>query len=229
MDFDIIGNPDYGFLRVDLDPDETFYGESGAMSYMSTGAQVKARMFGGLLKSIFRKAVAGESLMVGEYRYSGGGHSEAGSYQGGRVALSPRRPGSIVHERLDDSTINLTRGTFLACSADVDLSTKFAGLRGFFSGEGAFFMRASGRGDLFFTSYGAIVEREVSGALTVDTGHLVAWDEGLSYSIGGMGGLKSTLFSGEGLTMRFSGHGRIWLQTRTVGATAGWVTPYLMG
>ena len=66
------------------------------------------------------------------------------------------------------------------------------------------------------------------GELVVDTGHVVAWEPSLSYTIGGMGGLKQTLFSGEGLVMRFSGHGRIYLQTRQMPALAGWLTPYLL-
>ena len=65
-------------------------------------------------------------------------------------------------------------------------------------------------------------------ALVVDTGHVVAWESTLDYSIGGMGGLKQTLFSGEGLVMNFTGRGRIWLQTRTLGQTAGWLVPYLL-
>ena len=73
----------------------------------------------------------------------------------------------------------------------------------------------------------AIVERDLDGELTVDTGHVVAWEPSLDYSIEGMGGLKQTFFSGEGLVMRFAGAGKIWLQTRTLGETAGWITPYL--
>ena len=56
---------------------------------------------------------------------------------------------------------------------------------------------------------------------------MVAWEPGLDYSIRGMGGLKSTLLSGEGLVMRFSGRGRLYLQTRTVSGIASWLTPFL--
>ena len=95
-----------------------------------------------------------------------------------------------------------------------------------FSGEGLFFIECSGRGELFFNSYGAIIEREVDGALLVDTGHVVAWEPGLRYSIRGVGGLKSTLLSGEGLVMNFSGSGKVYLQTRTMGGLASWLTPF---
>ena len=218
MEFDIRGNPDYGILRVELEPGETFYGESGALSYASGGIKVRARTLGGVFKAVFRKMLAGESLLVGEYS----------TETGGFASLSPTTPGAVLRRTLQGEQFFLTRGTFLGCTEGVVLKTKFAGLRGLFSGEGAFLIRAEGEGDVFFNSYGAVVEREVEGGLVVDTGHVVAWEESLSYTIGGAGGIKSTLFSGEGLTMRFNGRGRIWLQTRTLPAFSSWITPHLM-
>jgi uncharacterized protein (AIM24 family) len=41
-----------------------------------------------------------------------------------------------------------------------------------------------------------------------------------------MGGIKSTLLSGEGLVMKFSGTGTIYLQTRTMPGLASWLTPF---
>ena len=121
----------------------------------------------------------------------------------------------------------MTAGAFLAASKDVILKTRFGGFRAFFSGEGAFFIECSGLGVLLFNAYGAVVEREIDGEFTVDTGHVVAWETSLDYKIGTLGGFKATLFSGEGLVMRFSGRGKIWLQTRHLGAMANWLTPYL--
>ena len=66
----------------------------------------------------------------------------------------------------------------------------------------------------------------MQGEFVVDTGHVVAWEPSLSYTIGGMGGIKQTLFSGEGLVMRFTGQGKIFLQTRHLPALAGWLTPF---
>jgi uncharacterized protein (TIGR00266 family) len=134
----------------------------------------------------------------------------------------------VAHRQLDGDRLVLTGGAFLACTEDVELRTRFGGLKSFFSGEGAFLLDAGGRGDLFFNTYGALVEEVIDGELTVDTGHVVAWEPSLDYSIGGMGGLKQTLFSGEGLVMAFRGRGRVWLQTRTLGQTAGWLVPYLL-
>jgi uncharacterized protein (TIGR00266 family) len=114
----------------------------------------------------------------------------------------------------------------MACTPGVELSTKFGGLRAVFSGEGLFLMQCSGRGELFFNAYGSIIEKKIDGSFIVDTSHVVAWEPSLSYSIQGMGGIKSTLLSGEGLVMKFSGTGTIYLQTRTMPGLASWLTPF---
>ena len=71
-----------------------------------------------------------------------------------------------------------------------------------------------------------MVEKDVEGTITVDTGHIVAWDPSLSYTVTGMGGLKQTLFSGEGLVVKFSGRGKLYLQTRTIRESASWLSPF---
>ena len=216
MEFEIEGNPDYGQLSVQLGPDEKFIAEGGAMAWMSDGMQVKARLIGGLLKAVVRKLVAGESLFAGEYRHP----------TGGGVTFSPNRPGTVLQRTLSGESFILTAGSFMACTPDVKLSTRFGGLRGMFSGEGAFFIECSGNGELFFNSFGAILEKDVEGSLIVDTGNVVAWEPTLSYSIKGVGGLKSTLLSGEGLVMSFTGSGKIYLQTRTMDGLSGWLAPF---
>jgi uncharacterized protein (TIGR00266 family) len=178
--------------------------------------EVKARLMGGFLRALIRKVTGGESLFVGEYSHP----------FGGEVTFSPSAPGTISHRFLAGDSLLLTGGSFMACSPGVSLRTMFGGLRSMFSGEGMFLVECSGFGDLFFNTYGAMIEKEVDGSFTVDTGHVVAWEPSLEYTIRSMGGLKSTLLSGEGLAMRFSGTGKIYLQTRTMESLAGWLTPF---
>ncbi len=217
MNFHIDGNPDYGQLRVQIGPGETFLAEGGSMAWMNTGMRVRARLLGGLLRAAIRKLTGGESLFVGEYTTD----------RGGEVVFSPSRPGMIVRRSMKGGTITLTAGSFMACTPGVKLRTTFGGLRSLFSGEGLFFMECSGVGELFFNSFGSIIEKDVAGSFIVDTSHVVAWEPGLSYSIRGMGSLKSTLLSGEGLVMEFSGRGKLYLQPRTVSGIASWLTPFM--
>lgn len=219
MKFDISGNPNYGDLTVALAAGESFWSEGGAMSRMSSHMELKTRLVSGFLSSVIRKLVGGESLFISEYT----------APQMAFVALSPSCPGCILHRQMNNDSIYLTAGSFLACTPGMDLSTKFGGLRAFFSGEGGFLINVSGTGDLFFNSFGGVIEKDVDGELVVDTGHVVAFEPSLSYTIGGMGGIKQTLFSGEGLVMRFRGRGKLYLQTRQLPALAGWLSKYLVG
>ncbi|MFT4538624.1 MAG: hypothetical protein ACI841_000562 [Planctomycetota bacterium] len=219
MKFHIAGNPDYGEVQFELAPGESVNVESGAMSRMSHLLELKTHLMGGILPALARKVFGGESFFLG--RYSGP--------SGGELAIAPALPGTVVQQTIDAKGLLLTAGSFLAATEGVTIKTRFAGMRSLLSREGAFLLDCRGQGDLFFNAYGAIVEHEINGELIVDTGHVVAWEPSLDYKIGGMGGLKQTLFSGEGLVMRFQGQGKLWLQTRTLGSTAGWITPYLLG
>lgn len=216
MKWNIKGNPDFGQLDVVLGPGEKFVSESGSMAYMSSGMKLKSKLIGGLGSALIRKIVGGESLFAGEYSHPSGGN----------VTFSPNRPGTIVNRTLANEGFVMTAGSYMASSPGIKLRTRFGGIQALFSGKGAFVIEASGSGELFFNSYGAIVEKRVSGEFTVDTGHAVAWEPGLNYSVQTVGGLKSTLFSGEGLVMRFSGEGTVYVQTRTLGGLSHWLTPF---
>ncbi len=216
MKFDISGNPAYGDLTIALAAGESCWSEGGAMSRMSSHIELKTRLVGGLMKSVIRRIVGGESLFISEYT------APHMAY----VSLTPACPGSVLHREMKGDHFLLTAGSFLACTPGMNLGTRFGGLRAFFSGEGGFLIDVSGHGDLFFNAYGGVVEKDIQGEFVVDTGHVVGWEPSLSYTIGGMGGLKQTLFSGEGLVMRFTGQGKLYLQTRHLRALAGWLRPY---
>ncbi len=218
MKFDISGNPSYGDLTIALAAGESVWSEGGAMSRMSSHLELKTKLVGGLLKSVVRRLVGGESLFISEYT------APRMAY----VCLTPACPGCVLHREMTGDRFFLTAGSFLACTPGMNLEPRFGGLRAFFSGEGGFLIEVSGQGDLFYNAYGGVVEKEIKGEFVVDTGHVVAWEPTLSYTIGGMGGIKQTLFSGEGLVMRFTGHGKIILQTRHLPALAGWLRPYCM-
>lgn len=217
MQIDVQGNPDFGNLQVKLAAGERILAESGAMSCMSPNLKVQSRLMGGFISSSFRKMFGGESLFVAEYTAEGDGF----------VNLSPSVPGTIVQRKMDGYALNLSAGAFLACTPGVDVKTRFRGLGALITGQESFYLQCGGAGDLFFNAYGGVIEKEVSGTLVVDTGHVVGWEPSLDIAVGGMGGVKATLFSGEGLVMNFSGQGKIYLQTRFLSGLAGWLTNYL--
>ena len=190
MDHRIIGNPDRGNVTFTLAAGEKVIVEAGSMSFMTAGMSATPRLVGGVVSAIGRKVLGGESLFLTEYS----------TETAGALAIAPAYPGTVLCHDLGGAggDILLAAGAFLACGPDVRLTTEYGGGRSWFSGTGPFILRASGSGPLFSSGYGAVVERVVDGAFTVDTGHLVAWEPSLEYRIRGMGSVKKTLFSGEG-------------------------------
>ena len=116
-------------------------------------------------------------------------------------------------------------GSYLGSAGALDLDTQYQGLRGILTGEGVFFLRVSGTGHLLVNAFGRITELDVEDEMVVDTGHVVAFEEGLEYSLGKAGGSwVSSFTAGEGLVLHFRGRGKILVQShnpRGFGLTIG--------
>ena len=209
LKFKIEGRPDYAFATVQLPANKTLKVEASAMATMDTNINMKTKMRGGL-----GRLISGESIFINEFTAEGAP---------GEIGIAPGTPGDMGHLYLDDNCVFLQNSAFVAADMDVNIETKWQGLtKGFFSGESFFLIRCSGKGDLWFNTYGAIHEIDVSGEYVVDTGNIVAFTDGLEYKITKVGGYKSLFFSGEGFVCRFSGQGKVWLQTRGVQAFVSW-------
>lgn len=213
LKFSVQGQPDYAFLTVEIPANQTLKVEASAMATMDTNLVMKTRLRGGL-----SRFVTGESIFINEFTAQGGP---------GEIGIAPGAPGDLRHVYLGDQTIYLQNSAYVASTSGVAVESKWQGLvKGFFSGESLFLIRCQGQGDLWFSSYGGIIEIDVSGEYVVDTGNIVAFTDGLSYNVSKVGGYKSLFFSGEGFVCRFSGQGRVWIQTRKVGPLASWVWPF---
>ena len=144
MEFEIKGNPDFGEAVAQLESGDSFHAASGAMNWHRGPVSFRARLMGGLGKSLVRKVFGGTSMFVNEYQASG--PSE--------VAFSHSVAGTLVHIPVTSEGMLISGGAFTACTQGVDLRTRFGGLKAFFSGKGAFFIEASGSGEVFFGAYG---------------------------------------------------------------------------
>ena len=205
--------PDFGFLTVDIPQGETLKVEASAMAGMDTTLKMKTKMRGG-----FGRLFTGESIFINEFT------AEHGP---GEIQIAPGPPGDIEHVYLDNETIYLQNSAFVASAMSIEVESKWQGFtKGFFSGENLFLIRCSGQGDLWFNTYGAMIQIDVDGEYVVDTGHIVAFTEGLDYRVTKVGGYKSLFLSGEGFVCRFSGRGKIWIQTRQVSSFTNWVYPF---
>jgi uncharacterized protein (TIGR00266 family) len=183
--------------------------EAGAMTFMTEGIEMDARMDGGLLGGLRRKFLAGESLFLTFFR---------SSTPGARVAFSGPHPGKIIRMPLQNSAILCQRDSFLCAAGNVDINVEFTKRlgAGFFGGEGFILQRLEGNGEVFIHSGGTIIPMELRAdeKLRVDTGCLVAFDPTVTYDIEFVGGIKTALFAGEGLFFAsMPGPGRVWVQT----------------
>lgn len=219
MRHDIVQKPDFGMVRIEFEaPGEEVVAESGAMVARSTGVQMKTSMRGGLLSAAKRSLLGGESLFLNRFRSSAAGET---------LYLSAAPEGDVVHHRLDGGrTLFVQSGSYLAGGPGIEIDTKWQGLRGFFSGEGLFLLKIGGSGDLFLSSYGGIHQVDVSRGYVCDTGHVVAFTEGLDYRVRPVSGLKGLFFSGEGLVCEFRGDGQLWVQTRNPSSLAMFLHPF---
>jgi uncharacterized protein (TIGR00266 family) len=213
--------PDFSLLMVYLEQGQQIFAEPSAMASMSPNLTLKAGLKGGAMKSLGRM-FGGESMIVNTFT------AERGP---GEVIFAPGHLGDTQHYRLSGGSLMLQRGAFMAHGPGVEVTGKWQGAKGFFSGEGLVLLKASGAGDLFFNSYGAIVEIDVRGDYFVDTGYIVAFEDTLQYSIQFLpglrgGGFKRIFFSGEGLVARFQGQGKLWIQTRFVSPYLSWINAF---
>lgn len=212
--------PAYALAIVSLDPGEGLRVDSGAMVSMSTDLQIETKAQGGIMASLGRSLLGGESFFQNTYR--------AGP-RGGEITLAPPLPGDVSTIEMGGETLLLQSGAYLASAETITLDTKWTGARTFFASEGAIMLRASGSGTLIFASYGAIHTRDLQAGerYRVDTGHLVAFSDGMGFSVQRVGGMKSTLFSGEGLVVELTGPGRLLMQTRSEGSFLAWLLPHI--
>ena len=219
MEYEIFHRPSYAMLNMQLTDGENVSAEAGAMVSMSSGIEIETSMRGGLMGGLRRKFLGGESFFINTFSAA----------RNGEVNFAPSLPGDIYAVELNDEVIFAQSGSFIASTAGVEVDTSWGGAKTFFSGEGLFLLKISGSGTVFLSSYGAIHEivLEAGQSYTVDTGHMVSFAEGVGYSVKRVGGMKSTLFSGEGLVVDLTGPGKVTIQSRSTDAFLAWLIPHL--
>jgi len=183
--------------------------EAGAMMFMTDSIEMDAKMEGGFLGGLKRKFLAGESFFITHFRAIG---------VAGKVAFAGPYPGKIIALDLSNQQLLCQKDSFLCAIGDLDLEIAFTRKigAGFFGGEGFILQKMEGRGDLFIHCGGTIVPFDLKAGerLRVDTGCLAALDATVDYDIARVGGIKTSLFGGEGLFFAvLTGPGRVWLQT----------------
>lgn len=209
MEIKIADQGAFSWASVTLQPSENFVSEAGAFFRGSPNVDVSVTTHskgkGGLLRGL-KRMIASESFFLSSYTPTGGP---------GEIGLAPVHQGEVaLIDCVPGTDWICAGGSYLGSSGDLQLDTQFQGFRGMFSGESLSFLSVSGTGPLLVNSFGSIQPIDVEGSLVVDTGHVVAFQSSLSYSISKAGSsFIQSFLTAEGLTMNFNGHGRIYVQS----------------
>ena len=213
MDLEIRDRGAFSSALVRLDPGDEFVSESGAMYRASSNVDIdvttKSRGKGGMMAGI-KRMLASEKFFFSRYRVT--------DNRPGEIGLAPTHVGSVRQIDVEASTSWLcTGGSYLGSAVQLQIDTEFQGLKGFLTGESISFVKVTGNGPLLVSAFGRIVEYELSGEMIVDTGHVVAFTDGLSYAIekAGSSWIQSWL-AGEGIVLKFSGTGKILVQSHNL-------------
>ena len=219
MQIEIKYDPAFAMAFAHLEPGEAIRAEAGAMVSHTPGLTMETSTQGGLMKGL-KRAVGGESFFMNTF---------TATQPGDHIGLAPPLPGDIAHWPLSGQTVYLQSGAYLASAMGIEVDSSWGGSKTFFSGEGLIVLKVSGHGEVLVAAYGAIESRELQAGeqITVDTGHVVAWSEGVSYQVRKVGGWKSTILSGEGLVVDLTGPGVVYMQSRSPDAFLGWLIPKL--
>jgi uncharacterized protein (TIGR00266 family) len=219
MQIEMLYRPSYSLAVVKLAPNEEIRLEAGSMVSMSDGITIETKAAGGFLKSLSRSVLGGESFFQNYFKAPA---------SGGEITVAPELPGDVFTYNMSGETLMVQSGSFLACEISIELNAKIS-LKALVAAEGFSMLEATGSGKLLLSSYGAIHEKILAAGekYIVDTTHLVAFPATMPVARKAVGGLKSTLLSGEGLVVELTGPGRLLMQTRSPNAFLSWLIPNL--
>ncbi len=213
MQFELLHQPDSAIAKVSMPANSELFAEAGSMVAMNGHIIPSTTLIqgggGGLLAGL-KRMVAGESFFMSTFRTSG---------SPGVIFLAPKLMGDILHYEMTGTELVVQSTGYLAGEPSVSMDLGFQGFKSVFSGESIFWLTLNGHGSVLLSSFGGIYEIPVNGEYVVDTGHIVAFEKTLSFSITKAGSSWIGAFlGGEGLVCRFRGKGRLFCQTHNPGS-----------
>ena len=220
IDYHIFGE-EMQYVEIELDPQEIVIAEAGSFMMMDNNIKMETIFGDGSVQqnTLFDKLLsAGKRVLTGESLFMTAFINQNNTKS--KVSFAAPYPGKII-------AIDLTHfgGKFicqkdsLLCAAKgvaigIEFSKKLG--RGLFGGEGFIMQKIEGDGMAFVHSGGTLAKKELAEGeiLKVDTGCIVGFTKDVDYDIEFIGGIKNSIFGGEGLfyaTLR--GPGTVYVQS----------------
>ncbi|OOV28440.1 TIGR00266 family protein [Flavobacterium sp. LM5] len=220
IDYHIYGE-EMQYVEIELDPQEIVIAEAGSFMMMDNGIQMET-IFGdgsqqqtglfGKLLSAGKRVLTGESLFMTAFINQ--------NYNKSKVSFASPYPGKIIpiDLRQFSGKFICQKNAFLCAAKGVAVGIEFSKKlgTGLFGGEGFIMQKLEGDGMAFVHSGGTLAKKELQPGeiLKVDTGCIVGFTQDVDYDIEFIGGIKNSLFGGEGLfyaTLR--GPGTVYVQS----------------
>lgn len=221
IDYNVYGE-EMQYVEIELDPQEVVVAEAGSFMMMENGIKMET-IFGdgsqdqqqgifGKLLSAGKRVLTGESLFMTAYQ-----NQDIGKR---KVSFASPYPGKIVPIDLQQfgGKFICQKDSFLCAAKGVSVGIEFSKKlgTGLFGGEGFIMQKIEGDGMAFVHSGGTLARKELKSGelLRVDTGCLVGFTKDVDYDIEFVGGVKNTIFGGEGIffaTLR--GPGTVYIQS----------------
>ena len=208
--------------KVELSPGQKFTAEGGAMIAMSSNINLttstQQKKSGGFMKGL-KRLFAGENFFLNHY---------TADSNGGTVWLGTTHMGDMDFKELNGDALVLQGGAYVCSSEDIEIDASWQGFKSVVAKESLFWIKATGKGTVVFNSFGSIYTIDVDGEHIVDTGHIVAFEESLSFTLTKAGkSWLSSVLGGEGIVCKFKGKGRVWVQSHNSNSFGNSLTPYL--
>lgn len=216
MNYEKFGNGMEGVV-VTLQPGERIIAEPGALVFMDSGIHFDTKMGDGSDKGVMgaigsmtKRLLTKEGIFIA--------HFENRDNKPQRVGLASPFPGNITHVNLGDcgGKVVCQKGAFLTADfqskLDILLNTKLG--FGIFNSEGFVLQEIKGEGVALLATGGGVQRIDLDNeTIKVDASCTLAFSDGIDYSIGRAGSIKSMFFGKEGLFMvTLSGTGTVWVQ-----------------
>ncbi len=208
--------------EIKLEAGQHFTAEAGAMIAMSPSISMTTsthtKKSGGIIKGL-KRMLSGESFFLNHY--------SAGN-QSGTVWLGGTHAGDMLVKELNGEGIIVQGGSYVASTPDIEINMNWQGFKSLISKENLFWLGIKGKGTVVINSFGMIYPIHVNGDYIVDTGHIVAFEESLNFSLTKAG--KSWIHSflgGEGLVCKFKGNGTVWVQSHNTSSFGNILGPKL--
>ncbi|MCW2118346.1 TIGR00266 family protein [Flavobacterium sp. 7A] len=220
IDYEIFGE-EMQYVEIELDPQEVVVAEAGSFMMMDNNIQMQT-IFGdgsnqqggvlGKLLSAGKRVLTGESLFMTAFVNQNNGKA--------KVSFASPYPGKILAIDLNqfEGKFICQKSAFLCAAKGVSIGIEFSKKlgRGLFGGEGFIMTKIEGDGMAFIHSGGTLAKKDLQPGevLKVDTGCIVGFTKDVDYDIEFIGGIKNSIFGGEGLfyaTLR--GPGTVYIQS----------------